>query len=403
MKKTVKILSLLLAISMVFALFGCAKDEETGDTATTTSSSTITTKVEEGSTKELVKFPAIAKDDIKIGVIHITSITETSGYTYAHHQGVLQMKTALGLKDSQIIEKDGVPDDDATKTAQAIDELIAADCDIIFATSYNYMNAIDSYATRNPDIIFSHCSGYKSNETNFNNYFGRIYESRYLSGIAAGLKAKSLDTPLVGYVAAMDVNNSEVTGGINAFALGVQSVYPECEVKVKVTGSWFDPEEEGKAAQALLDAGCVVLSQHCDSDTVQTTAAAAGKFGVGYNSDMTEVAPKAHLCAPIWNWGVYYTDAVRKAISGDWTAANYYEGYNKGLVGLSALNNAAVTPDTTAAITAAETRIKNGDLFVFDGPLEDNQGNKIIGDGEKLSDADITGGINYYLKGVSLL
>lgn len=375
MKKMLKIFSLVLALAMVFALIGCNNDGEEDDTT---------------------------DEDFKVGILHITSIEETSGYTFAHHKGFLEMVEALGLKDSQIVVKDNVDDSNTELTKSSLQEMVDADCDIIFATSYNYMNSVEEFAKNYSDIIFSHCSGYKSNDTNFNNYFGRIYEARYLSGIAAGLKALELETPKIGYVAAMDVNNSEVTGGINAFALGVQSVYPECEVKVKVTNSWYDPTAEAQAAKALIDEGCVVLAQHCDSDAVQTTAANEGVFGVGYNSDMTAVAPESHLCAPIWNWGAYYTAAAKAAKEGTWKAENYYEGYNVGLVGLSPLNEDVVAPETAEKITEAENKIKSGELFVFTGPIVDNEGNEVIAEGEKLTDEDITVGIQYYIKGVSL-
>lgn len=390
MKKALKIVALVLSLSMVFVLFGCSGlfDEET---------------TEKETLAEDALFAPVAKEQIKVGVLHITSIEETSGYTFAHHKGLLEMKDTLGLNDDQLVVKDKIDDNDVDATKSALQELVDADCDIIFATSYNYMSSVEEFANEYTDIIFSHCSGYLSNDTNFNNYFGRIYESRYLSGIAAGLKALELETPMVGFVAAKDVNNSEVTGGINAFALGVQSVYPECEVLVSVTGEWYDPAAEGTAAQALIDAGCVVLSQHADSDTVQTTAAQAGIYGVGYNSDMTPAAPDNHLCAPIWNWGVYYTQAVTSVIEGTWDNANYYEGYNVNLVGLSPLNENAIADGTKEAVSEAEEKIADGELFIFSGPLFDNQDNEIIAEGEQLSDADITGGINYYLKGVRLL
>ncbi len=392
MKKLTKILSLVLALTLVFSLAACngaTDDKETTGEATTALAGTV----------------AIPKDNIKIGVLHITSIEEPSGYTFAHHSGIVEMKTNLGLKDEQVIEKDEIDDLDKTATKTAIQELIDADCNVIFATSFNYMDTMDEFAkdAKYQDIIFSHCSGYKSNDVNFNNYFGRIYEARYLAGIAAGLKALELKTPLLGFVAAMDVNMAEVTGGINAWALGIQSVYPEAVVKVKVTGEWYNPTEEAKAAKALLDAGCVVLGQHCDSDTTQTEAEKAGKFGCGYNSDMTPFAPKGHLCAPIWNWGVYYTDAVQKAVEGKWSPANYYQGMNVGLVDISPLNEDVAAEGTKAKIEAAKAKIQDGSLFVFSGPIIDNKGNQIIGDGEKLTDAQITGGINYYIKGVELL
>ncbi|HOJ35497.1 MAG TPA: BMP family ABC transporter substrate-binding protein [Clostridiales bacterium] len=391
MKKSVRIIALILALATVFALVGCGK--QTGGEGETQD-----TTLAEGQT-----FAPIPADKIKIGVVHITSKDDTSGYTYAHQKGIEEMAAALGLKSEQIVIRDNVDDNDVEATKAALQDLVDAGCDVIFATSYNYMDAVEEYAEKYPDIIFSHCSGYKSNGKNFNNYFGRIYEARYLSGIAAGLKAKELGVPIVGFVGAKGSDNSEVTGGINAFALGVQSVYPECEVLVKITGEWYDPAAEGIAAKALIDAGAVVLAQHCDSDTVQTTAAQAGRFGVGYNSDMTPSAPNNHLTAPIWNWGVYYTQTVEAIIKGEWKCENYYEGYNVNLVGLSPLNEKAIAPGTKEAVEEAQKKIASGELFVFSGPLYDNQGNQILKEGEKLTDEQITGGINYYIKGVRVL
>ncbi len=389
-KRIVKLLALVLATSLVFVLAGCdgLKGEDTME-ATVIAGKT-----------------PIAKESIKVGVLHITSIEETSGYTFAHHSGVMKMKSDLGLSDEQVIEKDKIADTDIPATKKALQELIDAGCNVIFATSFNYMNTMEEFA-KNPeykDIVFSHCSGFKSNNDNFNNYFGRIYESRYLAGIAAGMKAKELNKPLLGYVAAMGESMSEVTGGINAWALGIQSVYPEAIVKVKVTGEWYNPTKEKEAAQALIDAGCVVLGQHCDSDTVQTTAEKNNVFGCGYNSDMTPNARNAHLCAPIWNWGVYYTDAVQKVIEGKWAPpANYYEGMNVGLVDISPINETIAAPGTKAAVEAAKAKIQSGELFVFSGPIIDRNGTQIIAAGEKLTDAQITGGITYYIKGVELL
>jgi len=391
MKKLGRLLALVLAAITVFSLSACKS--LTGGTTTA-----VVTTALAGTTP-------IAKETIKVGVLHITSIKDTSGYTFAHHSGIMEMKASLGLSDAQVIEKDNVSDTDTAATKAAIQSLIDSGCNVIFATSFNYMNAMKEFAD-NPkyqDIVFSHCSGYLSNAVNFNNYFGRIYEARYLAGIAAGMKAKQLNNPLLGFVAAMDSTNSEVTGGINAWALGIQSVYPEAKVKVVVTGEWYNPTKEKAAAQALIDAGCCVLGQHCDSDVTQTTAQAAGIFGCGYNSDMTPFAPKAHLCAPIWNWGVYYTQAVQQVINGTWKPVNYYEGMNVGLVDVSPINEAVAAPGTKDAIAAAKAKIASGSLFVFTGPILDNKGKQIIGAGEKLSDAQITGGINYYIKGVDLL
>ena len=157
---------------------------------------------------------------------------------------------------------------------------------------------MESLAKEYPKVIFCHGTGYKKNDTNFSNYFGRIYQARYLSGIVAGMKTQSNK---IGYVAAMGKDNSEVTGGIDAFAMGVYSVNPEAQVFVKVTNSWFAPEMESAAANALLDEGCDVIAQHCDTPNPQTAAEEHGVWGVGYNSDMTKDAPGATLTSVMWD------------------------------------------------------------------------------------------------------
>jgi len=349
---------------------------------------------------ESAGFGAIPAGEIVVGILHITSSQEESGYTYAHHKGFLEMAAALGLRDNQLVVKDSIDDQDVTATRIALQEMVDEGCDIIFATSYNYMVSMEKFAGEYPDIIFSHCSGFKSNGVNFNNYFGRIYQGRYLAGIAAGLKMLEAGKPLAGYVAAMNNTNSEVTGGLNAWALGIQSVYPEAEVKVKVTGSWYDPEGEAAAAQALIDAGCFVIGQHCDTNGPQLKAQDNGVFGCGYNSNMTEFAPEAHLTAPIWNWGAYYTAAVQAVVDGAWAPENYFGGMAEGLVDISLLNMALLPEGADAAIDEAKAAIIAGSLVVFDTGLTKADGAVID---HPLSDAEITGGIDYYIQGVSLL
>lgn len=148
------------------------------------------------------------------------------------------MQENLGLSDSQIIRKVNVDDSSKEDTDKAIQDCIDEGCNIIFTTSWGYMDATEEFAEKYPDIYFCHGTGYKSNGKNFTNYFGRIYQARYLSGIVAGLNTK---TNKIGYVAAQDSSNSEVTGGIDAFAMGIASVNPDAVVYVKVTNSWYDP------------------------------------------------------------------------------------------------------------------------------------------------------------------
>jgi len=393
-----KIISIMLTLVLVLSLFtACGnKDEAKEETAPENTTAEQPTN-EEPSTAGA--FEAIAKEDIKVGVIHIGNPADGSGYTYAHDQGIVGMQEALGLEDSQIVRKNNVNDSDPTATETAILECIEEGCNIIFGTSWGYMDTMEALAAEYPDVIFSHGTGYKSNGSNFNNYFGRIYQARYLSGIAAGLKTES---NLIGYVAAMGQDNSEVTGGINAFAMGVNSVNPDAQVYVKVTNSWFSPEEETNAAKALLGEGCDVIAQHCDTPNPQLEAEKAGAFGIGYNSDMSKDAPKATLTSAVWNWSAYYTWAVEQVINGTWIGENYYRGMDEDLVAIAPLNESIVADGTKEAIETAEKSILDGSFNVFDGVIETNDGKTVGEEGKTLDDATITGGINWYFKTVTV-
>ena len=252
----------------------------------------------------------IAKEDIKVGVLYISDPDEGSGYSYTHDLGIVGMQENLGLSDDQI-ERKIVDDSDAKATEEAIEACISDGCNIIFTTSWGYMEVTAEMAEKYPDIYFSHGTGYMSNGKNFNNYFGRIYQVRYLSGIVAGMNTKSNK---IGYVAAQDSSNSEVTGGIDAFAIGVESVNPDAEIYVAVTNSWYDPDKEKAASEQLLDMGCDVMAQHCDTPYPQTLAQERGVYGIGYNSDMSKETPDACLTSVIWNWSAYYTSAVKSII-----------------------------------------------------------------------------------------
>ncbi len=405
-----KFLSLLAVSAMVVSLCACGNSgtpaadnaepaadtqDQTADTQQETEDQTADAQQEESQTGTGV-MPAIAKEDIKVGVIHITDPAEGSGYTYTHDLGIQGMQKNIGLDDSQIVRKNNVNDTDATAIENAIRECIEDGCNVIFATSWGFMDTCEALAEEFPQVIFSHGTGYKSNGVNFNNYFGRIYQARYLAGIAAGLKTESNK---LGYVAAMGQDNSEVTGGINAFAMGAYSVNPDCEVYVKVTNSWFDPEGETQAAQALVDLGCDVIAQHCDTPNPQTVAEQNGVWGVGYNSDMSKDAPKAVLTSVMWDWSVYYTTAVQSVIDGTWSGENYFGGMNEGLVTIAPLSDLCAD-GTKEAVEAAKEQITKNGFNVFDGVIETNDGSTVGTEGSTLSDGDITGNMNWYFKNV---
>lgn len=323
----------------------------------------------------------IAVEDVKVGVIHIGDPATGSGYSYTHDQGIVAMQETLGLSDEQIVRKNNIDDTETTAIENAMNECIEEGCNIIFATSWGYMDTCEALAAEYPNVFFSHATGYKSNGTNFNHYFGRIYQARYLSGIVAGMKT---ETNKIGYVSAMGSENGECTSGIDAFAMGVASVNPEATVEVKVTNSWYDPEGEGQAAQALIDDGCDVIAQHCDTNNPQIAARDAGVWGVGYNSDMTAEVGESVLTSVVWNWGAYYTAAVQNVIDGTWTPGVHVEDYfgsmADGLLSITALSS-EVAEGTQEAVDVAKAAIEDGSFDVFTGTYTDAAGNTVGCDG----------------------
>lgn len=394
----------IAAIVMGCMLFtGCGVTAEVDDYATNQGSyakqSDSGEAQTDSQTEESTASTGIPKDQIKVGVLHLSDPADGSGYTYTHDLGIQGMQQNLGLSNEQIIRKNNVDDSDEAATKQAIQECIDEGCNIIFTTSWGYMQATADMAEQYPDVYFSHGTGYMSNGKNFNNYFGRIYQARYLSGIVAGMNTK---TDKIGYVAAMDSSNSEVTGGIDAFALGIYSVNPDAKVYVKVTNSWYDPEGEKAAAQTLLDMDCDVIAQHCDTVYPQSLAQERGVYSIGYNSDMSKDAPEACLCSVIWNWSAYYTAAVQSVIEGTWDGSNYYGGMSENLVNITSLADFCAE-GTAEKVEEARADILSGANGVFDGVIETNTGDTVGEEGKTLDDATITGGINWYFKTVSVV
>lgn len=385
---------LALTLSAAFLLTGCnaVKTGSPDDYATNKGY-----EQSEGDTAQKGE-GGISKDQIKVGVLYLSDPDEGSGYSYTHDLGVKGMQENLLLSDDQI-ERKIVDDTDEDGTKKAIEECVSDGCNIIFTTSWGYMQVTADMAEKYPDVYFSHGTGYMSNGKNFNNYFGRIYQARYLSGIVAGMNTKNNK---IGYVAAQDSSNAEVTGGIDAFAIGVESVNPKAKIYVDVTNSWYDEKKEKKASERLLSMGCDVMTQHCDTSYPQTLAQEKGVYGIGYNSDMSKETPKSCLTSVIWNWSAYYTAAVKSVIDGTWDGSNYYGGMAEGLVEITGLASFAAD-GTQQKVDEATAEILSGQNNVFDGVLETNTGKKIGQKGKTLDDAMITGKINWYYRNVVVI
>lgn len=389
-KRIWKKAAMLLSATLLLTGCGAGKSGTPDDYATN--------KGYEEDTTQKGSSDGVAKEDIKVGVLYLSDPSEGSGYSYTHDLGVKGMQENLLLSDDQI-ERKIVDDSDEKATEKAIEECVADGCNIIFTTSWGYMQVTADMAEKYPDVYFSHGTGYMSNGKNFNNYFGRIYQARYLSGIVAGMNTKDNK---IGYVAAQDSSNSEVTGGIDAFAIGVESVNPKAKIYVDVTNSWYDEKKEKKASERLLNMGCDVMTQHCDTPYPQTLAQEKGVYGIGYNSDMSKETPDSCLTSVIWNWSAYYTSAVKSIIDGTWDGSNYYGGMAEGLVSITDLASFAAE-GTQQKVDEATAEILSGDNNVFDGVLVTNTGKKIGKKGKTLDDATITGKINWYYRNVVVL
>jgi basic membrane protein A len=355
--KKLKLLSILI-LSVVIAFTSCGKKEKT----------TV-----DG--KELI-----------MGFVYVGPVGD-GGWTYAHEQGRRLVVSETGIRT---IFKETVPE--GAEIKDVIRSMIDQGATIIAATSFGYMDYVVEIAKEYPNIKFLHCSGYKRSE-NLSTYFGRIEQPRYLSGIVAGMKTK---TNKIGYVAAYEI--PEVIRGINAFTLGVKSINPKAEVHVRWTHTWYDPAKEKEAAKALLDEKCDIIAQHQDTAGPQQAAEERNCFSIGYNSDMAKIAPKAYMTAPIWNWGPFYVEEVKKVLAGTWKSGDYWEGMNTDIVKLAPLTSNA-PEGAQKKVDEVKKKMLDNTFNVFAGPIKDQNGIIKVPAGSTLSDKDqLT--CNWFVQGV---
>ncbi len=365
----------LLSLSMMLAMAAC------GSTATSEAPASEATASGNGSAAA-AEGEGVALEDLKVGVVHIMDPSD-QGYTFNHDLGAKYMVEQLGLSEDQYIPKFNIDDQDTALTRSSMQELVEAGCQIIFTTSYGHGPITEEMAREYPDVQFSHASGVGAHAAgldNFHNYYAKIYQGRYLGGIVAGLKAAEIGNPKLGYVAALPY--SDVISGYTAFFLGAQSVNPDVEMDVIYLGSWGDAQGEKEIAERLLNSGAGVISQHTNSTAPALAAEEAGAFHVGYNTDMTTVAPNASLLSPKINWGVYMTEAVQAILDGttipmDWSKGIIEDAAEGGAVSLTPLNTNIAAEGTQEALDEAIAEIISGENMVFQGPLQDKDGNPL--------------------------
>lgn len=328
MKRTgLLILTVLLALALGFT--GCSKAEEPAAQAAPAEKADTAAPAAEAEKAPAAPAAVAADEDaFKVAFIYIGPPGDL-GWTYMHDVGRLEMEAALGsaVETTYIESVEEGPD-----SARIMGQYARKGYDMIFATSFGYMDYALDTALENPDVLVEHCSGYKTAD-NMSTYFGRIYQPRYLSGIVAGSMTES---DIIGYVAAFPI--PEVIRGINAFTLGAQLVNPDVEVKVVWTNTWYDPVAEREAAVALLDSGADVLAQHQDTTEPPKAAKEAGAYSIGYDADMRKFVGDTVLCSPMWNWGPYYTDTISAAMDGSWESHQFWGGLTEHVVKLSELS-----------------------------------------------------------------
>ncbi|MCL6415094.1 BMP family ABC transporter substrate-binding protein [Aestuariirhabdus sp. Z084] len=334
-----------------------------------------------------VSSSAFAADKLKIGFVYVGPIGD-AGWTYEHDLGRQEMEAALGDK----IETSYVESVSEGADSERVIRKLAQSHDLVFTTSFGYMNPTLKVAKAFPKGAFMHATGYKRSK-NVGTYSARFYEGRYLTGVIAGHMTK---TNTIGYVAAFPI--PEVVQGINAFTLGMRSVNPKAEVKVVWINSWYDPAKEREAAEALIAQGADIINQHTDSPAPVQAAEEKGVYAFGYDSDMTAFGPKAHLTGSVVHWGGFYTETAKAVLDGTWKADDTWGGMAADMVKMAPYN-AAIPKDVVAQVEGLKTKIIDGSFHPFQGPIKNQQGKVVVPEGTTMKDGEILS-FNWYVEGV---
>lgn len=325
-------------------------------------------------------------DDTKVGFVYVGPVGD-HGWTYRHDLGRQAVEKELGVETTFV---ESVPE--GADAERVIRQLATTGHNVIFTTSFGYMNPTLKVAQQFPDVKFEHATGYKRTD-NMSTYSARFYQGRAVLGTIAGHMSKS---GVVGYISSFPI--PEVVRGINAFLLAMRKVNPDAIVKVVWVNSWYDPGKEGDAAKALIDQGADIITQHTDSPAPLQVAEQRGVHGFGQASDMSAFAPNAQLTAIIDDWDPYYVSRVKAVMDGTWTSIDTWDGLKEGMVGIASYGD-AVPADVRAAADAVKQGLIDGTLHPFQGPIRNQAGEQVVADGEVLDDGALLS-MDWYVEGV---
>ena len=332
---------------------------------------------------------AVAQDPVKAGFIYVGPIGD-GGWTFEHNEARLAVEEHFG-DAVETIYQESVPE--GADAERAITQMVLAGADIIFTTSFGYMDATVAVAEKFPEVKFEHATGYKTLD-NLGVYSARFYEGRAVQGTIAGRMTKS---NIVGYIASFPI--PEVIRGINSAYIHAKKVNPDVQFKIVWAYTWFDPAKEADAAKALIEQGADVILQHTDSTAPQAAAQEAGNvYTFGQASDMADYAPMPRISSIIDNWGPYYIRQIQAVIDGTWTSENTWDGIGPGMVGIGEITD-AVPAEVKAEAEALRDSIASGAYHPFTGPLNKQDGSAWLAEGETADDGTLAG-MDFFVEGI---
>ncbi|MHC9235950.1 BMP family ABC transporter substrate-binding protein [Pseudooceanicola sp. 502str34] len=335
--------------------------------------------------------PAFAQEKTKVGFIYVGPIND-GGWTQHHHESAMKMVEEIGEDKVEMVYQESVPE--GPDAERAMTQMALGGADIIFTTSFGYMDPTINVAAKFPDVKFEHATGYKTAD-NVSAYSARFYEGRAVMGTIAGHMTKS---NVLGYIASVPI--PEVVRGINSAYIHAKKVNPDVEMKIIWLYTWMDPAKEADAARTLIEQGADVIFQHTDSTAPLAAAQDAGNvIGFGQAGDMSEYAPSPRVSSIIDNWAPYYVSRVKATMDGTWESHSVWEGINTGMVGIGDITD-AVPAEVKAEAEAMRDAISAGEYHPFTGPLKKQDGSDWLAEGEVADDGTLAG-MNFYVEGLT--
>ncbi len=334
---------------------------------------------------------AVAEDPTKVGFVYVGPIGD-GGWTYQHDQGRLAVEAAYGDK-VETVYQENVPE--GADAERVLTQMALSGADIIFTTSFGYMDPTNNVAAKFPDVKFEHATGYKREHDNVSTYDARFYEGRAILGTIAGHMTQSNK---IGYIASFPI--PEVIQGINSSFLHAQKVNPDVEMVVIWAYTWFDPAKEADAAKAMIEQGVDVILQHTDSTAPLAEAAKTpGVIGFGQASDMAEYKPSPRVASIIDEWSPYYVKRVGEVMDGTWENGHSWGGMAEGEVVIGEIT-APVPADVKAEAEAMVAAITSGEYHPFTGPIFKQDGSVFLAEGEVATDLQLVQ-MDFYVQGIT--